>query len=352
MKMTSNSVSANNQLDAIYSMMEDGQHSVKMERHSLWIWGITAAVLILITDLIFNKELLPVRWQLTLAQTTFISIILFLAGRWDFKLTRKVRQLRDESLSFIQLQLTKVWWFFVALIVLLNVGMNFFGGGYMFYGLTIAIMGMAFYVHGLFSTQMLKWIGAMLIIIGLGSVALNIHFLATKWLAAGVFGLGLPILAFILDKPISHSTLLKRLGLSAIWFVIVIIPSTFAYQNELTFDAEGLTMRSIEEYKTLTKEQAAKEQIIHFPAGSKIPVHINMRGDDVEMNDSKQLAMILKKDINVVIKDGKANGHFQVEGANWLNRISHLRTKDFKMGSEIEQQNGPSVNLNFSLEIK
>ena len=54
--MTSISVSTSTQLDAIYSMMEDGQHSVKMERHSLLIWGITAAGLILITDLLFNKE--------------------------------------------------------------------------------------------------------------------------------------------------------------------------------------------------------------------------------------------------------------------------------------------------------
>lgn len=350
--MTSNSVSANNQLDAIYSMMEDGQHSVKMERHSLWIWGVTAAVLILITDLIFNKELLPVPWQLTLAQTSFISIILFLAGLWDFKLTRKVRQLRDETISFIQLQLTKVWWFFVALIVLLNVGMNFFGGGYMFYGLTIALMGMAFYVHGLFSTQMLKWIGAMLIIIGLGSVALNVHFLATKWLAAGVFGLGLPILAFILDKPNTHSTLLKRLGLSAVWFAIVIIPSTFAYQNELTFNPEGLTQRSLSEYKSLNATQAAQLQIIHFPAGTEIPLYINMGGNVVEMDRTKHMNIKLKKDLNVVIEGGKTNGHFQVAGTQWLNRISHMRTKNFKMESKVKQTEGPFVDFNFTLEIK
>lgn len=350
--MTSSSVSTSTQLDAIYSMMKDGQHSVKMERHTLLIWGITAAVLILITDLIFTPELFSAPWQRIVGQTVFISVILFLAGIWDFKLTRKVRQQRDESLSFIQLQLTKVWWFFVGFVVLLNVGMNFFGGGYMFYGLSIALMGMAFYIHGLFSTQMLKWIGIMLILIGLASVAFNLHFLATKWLAAGVFGLGLPILAFILDKPVVHSTLIKRLGLSAVWLIIVAFPSMLAYQSELTFNTEGLVTRSVAEYNKLNAEQATQLQIIHFPAGTEIPVNFNMGGDMVEMNETKHLVMKLKKDINVAIKDGKTNGYFQVAGSGWLNRISHLRTKNLKMESRIEQQKGPLVNIGFSIEIK
>jgi len=349
--MTSISVSTSTQIDAIYSMMEDGQHSVKMERHSLLIWGITAAILILITDLLFNPQTIPVRWQLIFSQTIFISIVLFLAGFWDLKLTRKVRQQRDESLSFIQLQLTKVWWFFVALIVLLNVGMNFFGGGYMFYGLTIALIGMAFYIQGLFSTQMLKWIGLMLIVIGLTSVALNLHFLVTKWLAAGVFGLGLTMLAFILDKPKTHSTLLKRLVLSAAWVAIVILPSVIAYQHKLSFNAEELTTRSISEYKALNKEQAAQKQMIFLPAGSEIPVNINMGADMVNVNKATVLAMKLKKDIKILIEDGKVNGYFQVEELA-LNRISHLRTRKFKMVHKIDQQDGPTVNINFILELK
>lgn len=350
--MMNQTVSSSSQLDAIYSMMEDGQHSVKMERHSLLIWGLTAAVLILITDLLFNPQTISVRWQLILSQTMFISIILFLAGVWDLKLTRKVRQQRDESISFIQLQLTKVWWFFVALIVLLNVGMNFFGGGYMFYGLTIALIGMAFYVQGLFSTQMLKWIGLMLILIGLASVALNLHFLATKWLAAGVFGLGLPMLAFILEKPSTHSTLLKRIILSLIWFGVVIFPSMFAFQSESTFEPVGLVKRNFSEYKSLNATVAAEKQIIHFTAGTSIPVNITMDGNILEMEASKDLVMKLTKDISVVIENGKTSGHYKIAGAKWTNKLTQIQTKKFKMESIIEQQKGPYVNLNFNLQIK
>lgn len=350
--MTTDSVSANSQIDAIYSMMDDGQHSVKMERHSLFIWGLTAAILILITDVLFNPETFAVRWQLILSQTIFISVVLIFAGAWDLKLTRRVRQQRDESISFIQLQLTKVWWFFVALIVMLNVGMNFFGGGYMFYGLTMALIGMAFYIQGLFSTQMLKWIGVMLIAIGLGSVALSLHFLATKWLAAGVFGLGLPILAFILEKPETHSTLFKRILLSLVWFGIVIFPSMFAFQQESTFVPTGLTTRSVSEYKALNADIAAEKQIIHFSKGMNIPLNILMGGNILELEVTKNLVMKLKNDISVVIENGKTVGHFKIEGSEWTSKLSQMQTRKFKMESIIEQQKGPYVNLNFNLQIQ
>ncbi len=350
--MTTDSVSANSQIDAIYSMMDEGQHSLKMERHSLLIWGLTAAILILITDLLFNPQTMAVRWQLILSQTIFISVILFFAGVWDLKLTRKVRRLRDESISFIQLQLTKVWWFFVALIVMLNVGMNFFGGGYMFYGLTIALIGMAFYIQGLFSTQMLKWIGVMLILIGLASVALNLHFLATKWLAAGVFGLGLPLLAVILEKPATHSTFLKRIILSLLWLAIVIFPSMLAFQSESTFDPAGLAKRSVSEYKLLSATAATEKQIIYFTAGTDIPLKINMDGNILEMNVSENLTMKLKKDISIVIEDGKTGDHFKIAGSKWTNKLTQMQTKNFKMESIFEQQKEPYVNLNFSLQIK
>jgi len=345
----SNTVSTSNQLDAIYSMMENGQHSVKMERHTLLIWGITAAVLILITDMIFNLNTISVRWQLILSQTLFISIILFFAGLWDFKLTRKVRQLRDESLSFIQLQLTKVWWFFVALIILLNVGMNFFGGGYMFYGLSIALIGMAFYIQGLFSTQMLKWIGLMLIGIGLASVALNLHFLVTKWLAAGVFGLGFPLLAFILYKPNAHSSLFKRLVLSFVWFAIVIFPAFIIYQQKLHFNDEGLIVRSVSEYQLLNKEQAKQIQIIHLPEGTEIPLNIRMEGDIFNISKTGNTRVKVKNDFDIVVENGKANGFFRISGEKWNNRKNSLQIRKFKMESAIEQQTGPLVNITLKM---
>lgn len=350
--MSSTTASTTDQLEAIHSMMESGQQSVKMERHTLLIWGITAALLILLTDWLFSPDNLPVSWQRIAGQTVFISVILFIAGLWDFKLTKQVRKQRDESLSFVQLQVTKVWWFMVGLIVFINVGMNFFGGGNMFYGLTLALIGMAFYINGLFSTQMLKWIGMMLILMGATNVALDLHILASKWLAIGAFGLGLPILAFILDKPLSHSTLGKRLLLSMAWFAIVIFPSVIAYEYETDFDASKLQVRSVNEYKALDAEQAAQRQVITLPAGTEIPVNLDISGDMLDSNKTTAMVIKLSKPVDVVINEGKTTGHFRMDNTEWRKRIYHLQVQDFKMAANIDQQQGPSVNLGFKLEVR
>lgn len=350
--MSSASLSSAHQLQAIQAMMESGHHSVKMERHTLLIWGITAALLIMVADELFKPENFTVAWQRVLGQTVFISIFLFLAGLWDFKLTRKVRQQRDETLSFVQVQVTKVWWFIIGLIVLINVGMNFFGGGYMFYGLTLALIGLAFYIHGLFSTQMLKWIGSMLILLGLASVALNLHILASKWLAVGVFGLGFPLLAFILDKPLTHSTLIKRLLLSAAWCLIVILPSSFAYQAELEFEPSGLPQHSLAEYLKLDTNQAAQTQIVTLPAGTEIPVQLNINGEMLQATQTTALTMKLTKPLDIIVTEHKATGRFQLAGQGWRRRIHHLAVRDFKMESSIAAAQGPQINLGFRLEVR
>lgn len=350
--MSTTSVSTNSQLEAIYSMMESGQQSVRMERHTLMIWGITAAILILITDLLFNPDTFPVPWQQVTFQTTFISVILFIAGYQDFRLTRKLRQQRDESLSYIQLQLTKVWWFFIGLIIVLNVGMSFFGGGYMFYGLTMVLIGIALYIHGLFSTQMLKWIGMMLIIIGILPIAIKLNFFATKWLAAGVFGLGFPLLALVLDKPVSHSTVGKRLALSAAWFAFVIIPASLAYHINFSFDAGKLISTNTHQYKSLSADIALKKQIIHLPAGSIIPVNINFNSELVEFVQAPALTLKLKKRLDVVVEEGKATGHFKLDDTDWLTRKRNFRIQHFKMKPGIDQQAGAKVDISFDMVVK
>ena len=62
--------------------------------------------------------------------------------------------------------------------------------------------------------------------------------------------------------------------------------------------------------------------------------------------------MKLKKDISIVIENGKANGHFQVAGSEWVNKLTQMQTKKFKMETKIEKDKGPYVNINFSLHIK
>ena len=180
---------AKSQLQDIHAMLASGHRSIQLERHTLILWGLAAAFLILTVPLLFAPEYFEFRWQRAVTQNLFTSAVLIAIGILDFKLTRRVRAQRNESLSFVQRQLTKVWWMLVGLIMIINLGMNFFGGGYIFFAVALLIAGLALYIQGLFSQQMLCWVGVLMMVVGLASVALKLPHPELKWLAASRFAI-------------------------------------------------------------------------------------------------------------------------------------------------------------------
>ena len=138
-------------LDQIHAMMKTGHEGVRVERHSLILWGVTAALLVIFTNDLFNVPWLNVHWMLVAAQNLFVGSVLFAVGLLDFRLTRDKRRQRNESLSYVQRQVTKIWWLLIALIVVVNAGANYFGGDHLFLGIAIVLAGIAVFINGLFS---------------------------------------------------------------------------------------------------------------------------------------------------------------------------------------------------------
>ncbi len=80
--------------------------------------------------------------------------------------------------------------------------MNFFAGGYIFYGLLLTIMGTALYIHGLFSKQMLSHAGIIMVLLGLLGIGLRLPFAVLEWLSIFCFGIGRPILGLSFNQPV------------------------------------------------------------------------------------------------------------------------------------------------------
>ena len=130
---------AADQIKSIHAMMSNGHRSVRMERHTLVLWGLAGALLIVMMRLFFPPENFDVKWHRTLVVNAISIVVLVSVAIWDFRLTRRSREARDETVSFVQIQLTKVWWSIVALIILIQLGMSFFGGGYLFFALLLRL---------------------------------------------------------------------------------------------------------------------------------------------------------------------------------------------------------------------
>jgi hypothetical protein len=331
------------QLEAIRSMMASGHRSVHMERHTLLLWGLAAAFLIFVTDEIFSHARFPDRHDRALWANAFVAAVLFAVGLIDYRLTRRARAARHETISFVQMQLTKVWWLLVGLIVVISVGTNLFGGGYLFYGIVLALMGLAFYIHGLFSQQMLSWIGVLMLALGLVAVALNVPFALLEWLAFFVFGLGFPFLALVIDKAEHNGNFVRRLLVAGAWLALVIAPTAAMYQRDTqSADPEG-PLVMLDNY--VSGDTADGVQIVRLPAGTLVPVNIALDGDVLAGTTSTILPIRLAEPIDLVVNKGELDGRFRVGEGNWKRKMYNLRVQPSEVTATLTPQEGPQVEF-------
>ncbi|MBI3563025.1 MAG: hypothetical protein HY080_15050 [Gammaproteobacteria bacterium] len=339
---------AADQIEAIHSMMDRGARSVCMERHSLYLWGVGAALLILVVRQVFTPEWFPVIWQRSLLSNLFIAALLILIGVWDFRLTRRARAARDETLSFIQVQLTKVWWGIIALVVLINIGMNFFGGGYLFYPIMIALIGLAFFIHGLFSQQLLSWVGMLMVLIGLLSMALRLAFPTLEWMTVVIFGVGFPALALLLNwRPawLKHN---YRLVFTILWLSIITLPT---YGLDRLYQRQAVPAHAVEllqNYLSLPTN-TTNTRIVRLPAGTRVPIEVHIHGDVLADEAVSAVSVQLSRSIDIVLQDGKPNGQYRVEQGGWVDPRYKFQIQNTRIESSLTPTDGPKVNVSFSI---
>jgi len=336
---------ASEQIEAIHTMMASGHRSVHMERHTLILWGFAAAGLILVGTAIFSDARFPVTWIRALASTGFFTTVLVVVAYFDFRQVQRCRDDRAESISFVQLQVTKVWWLLVGLIVLINLGMNFFGGGYMFYSLVLILMGLALYVHGLFSRQMLSLVGVMMILLGLASISLRLPFPVMEWLTVFCFGIGWPVLGLSLNLDALNRSLVYRLLFSVLWLGLITLPVLIIYRMGALQDNPVTQPVSLRQYMQSTPAAIAHEEVVRLAAGSTIPLKIVLSGDVLDGLNSITLPMLLSKQMDIALKQGKPDGRFRIADGRWKNFIYNYRIRNFSMTSSLERAKGPQVNL-------
>jgi len=339
------STQASEQIGAIHAMMASGHRSVHMERHTLIIWGLTAAGLILVGTAIFTPERFPVTWVRAISSTIFVATVLALVAYLDFYLMRRKRDLREESISFVQLQVTKVWWLLLGLIVVINLGMNFFGGGYMFYSLVLILMGLALYIHGLFSKQMLSLAGIMMILLGLATISLRLPFSLIEWLTVFCFGLGWPLLGLTLNLSVLTHSWKHRIALTMGWLLLVTAPTIAAYKWSSLREAPATKSITLAEYLQQGEQTGMTEQVVVLASGSTVPLQVEVTGDVLTGSNVTTLPMVLSQPIEIAVKGSKPDGRFRVGDGDWKNFIYNYRLRDFSMVSTLDPKHGPLVKL-------
>jgi hypothetical protein len=343
------STTASSQLEAIHAMLATGHRSIRMDRHTLVTWGLAGGLLCIISDILITPERFPEHWQGALAIIALLGSVLFTAGVLDFNLTRRLRRTRDESLSFVHRQIYKVWWLLLAMGVLLTFGMEFFGGGYMVYGIWLVLIGLGLYIHGLFSEQLLEWSGVLIILLGVAALVANLPYEAMRWLAASTLGLGLPLLAFVLN-PGKERGLAWRLLQVLIWLVVVLGFAAAAYRLVIATQMPDAPTVPLATFRQQSAVPA--KQIVSLPAGTRVALQMSMQGNVVENMHDATLPMILAVPLDVVLIDGKPDGRFRLGDGPWRTRLSGLQIRVDKLAAALTPGQGSAVNANVRLSIE
>lgn len=303
---------ATQQLDAIHSMLSAGHKNLRIERHSLMLWGFGFGGLILASNRILTAEQFPDLVQRAVAWLILLAVSVSGVGLLDWHLTRRAKLSRDESWSFIHRQVLKVWWLLMSLGVLMTFAMFFYGGGYMVFAAWLVLAGLGLYIHGLFSEELLEWTGVLIIAIGLTMLAFRLNYTVTQWIAASTLGLGLPLLAAMLDRG-RQRTSRVRLVQSVGWLLCVLLPPLLAQRAFSASVAHDIPTVSLATFR----QNPTAQQIVSLPEGSTIPVKFEVSGDLLRAGNTAELPLILNEPLEIEVNNGQPTGMWRVSGENW-----------------------------------
>lgn len=335
---------ATDQIKSIHAMMSSGHRSVRMERHTLVLWGVTGALLIVVMRLLFPPENFSIKWHRTVVVNGVSIAVLVAVAIWDFWLTRRSREARDETVSFVQLQLIKVWWSIVALIILIQIGMSFFGGGYLFFAILLSLLGLAFYIHGLFSQQLLSWAGGIMIFLGLACIALRLPIVTQEWLTVMVLGIGLPALGYLVHHPWHNRNVGYRVAGFTIWLLLVIVPAVAVDQWQRDYKVPELPVITLADYQRGEKNGTV-QQIVRVPAGSVIPLEVNVNGSILKDGNNAVIPLQLSQPLDLILKDQKPTGWYRIVGEQWHDKRYAYRIRELEIVPSVTRDAGPVVKL-------
>lgn len=335
------------QLDAIHSMLSAGRRSLRIERHSLVLWGLACGGLILGSDHILTPEQLPDLNQRALAWLALLVVTLAGVSLLDWQLTRRVKQARDEAWSFIHRQVLKVWWLLMGLGALMTFAMFFYGGGYMVFAAWLVLIGLGLYVHGLFSEELVEWVGGFIIAIGIAMLAFRLSYTDTQYVAASTLGLGLPLLAWLLDGGKQRPAWL-RLAQALGWLLCVLMPPLLAQRAAYAHEPPSLPVVSVDEFR----QHPEAAQIVTLPAGSRIPVKVEVSGDIFQPSAESVLPLVLAQPLELAMQNGQPTGDWRRPGESWaLARETRWISIPW-LKAEITPQDGPQVRGSLIVETR
>jgi len=335
------------QLNSIHSMLSVGHRNLRIEKFSLMLWGASGGGLILFSNRILTVEQFPVAEQRAFAWLILLVLTVSGVSLLDWHFTRHAKQARDEAWSFTHRQIFKVWWLLMSIGVLMTFATFFYGGNHMILAGWMVLVGLGLYVHGLFSEEILEWIGALIITIGIGMLSFRLSLHVSRWVAASTLGLGLPLLAAMLDRGHQRSKLV-RVVQSIGWLLCVLSPPLLSQKLDTVAMPPAAPLVTPSDYR----QHPGKLQIVALPAGSTIPVKVDITGDVFRASSTSVLPLVLNHPIEIMMNDGQPTGLWRLAGDSWSTGAGDIMVRIPMLKPELPAQSGPEIKASLIVETR
>lgn len=336
------------QLGAIHAMLASGQRSLRLERHTLLLWGLTGAGLLLASEHILTPEQIPDLAMRATAWLALLSATMGCVGVMDWRMTQQAKIARDETWSFIHRQVLKVWWSLIALAILTTFAMFFLGGGVMVYAVWMAFIGVGLYVHGLFSDSLVEWVGATTILIAIGSLAFQLEPMHARWLATSLFGLGMPLLAAVVRR-VEWAPFGRRALLTPLWAAAVMLPAALAPRLIDAQRPDAAAMVAWDVYRSGQVDLTGTVDLL-IPAGTLVPLELVLTGSVFSLTTPHQIDLRLQQPLVVRLQDGVATGDIRSGDGPWRAADAAVRLTIPHVGAALSPAKGLRLTLDMVVE--
>ena len=341
----------------LQNLLMAGHRPIQMRPGSLVRWGWAFAWLAWTTDPLLRLPFL----QGQVALQAGVAMLWLGAGMgltaWlDWRAVQAAASQAEETLPFVQLQISKVWWLLLTAGVLYTGSTFFFGGAYQIYMVWLALVGLGLFLHGLFAQELVEWAGAAVFLMALLVLVSGLPPVWHRPLVISTSGMGMPLLGWLLHRrtmPVPN--LAQALACVAGLLAASVLPAMAAVQW-----SQSLSLPpdiAVYTQKTLLKlgdDPAGWPHYaaLHVEAGTPIELQLDVEGSLLKpAQGGARLTYTIAQDMDLLLIDGKLSHHVRLPGQDWQDSAGWLHITQLDLTPDLSQASGLLVRSRARIEL-
>ena len=355
--MSQSPADAPSHLALLQNLLMAGHRPIQFRPGSLVRWGLAFAWLAWSTDPLLRLAGLQgqVALQAGVAMLWLGSGMGFTAYL-DWRANQALASQAEETLPFVHVQVSKVWWLLLVTGVLYTGSTFFFGGAYQVYMVWLALVGLGLFLHGLFSQELLEWAGAAIFLLALLVLASGLPLVWHRPLVISTSGIGMPLLAWMLYRPALPMPNMVRsmvcvLGLLA---ASVLPAMAFVQWHQTWALPQDIPVFTQTTLLQLGDDPARWPRYValHVQAGTPIELQLDIQGSVLKpASGETHLTYAIAQDMDLLLIDGKLSHHIRRTGEDWQNSAGWLRITQLDLTPDLSQTSGLKVISRAQIEL-